>query len=233
MLAWGSSTDRRPDFPADRYERYAALISQGVRPRERTVSTGRDAELGLETGVEGPTPLVTGLAWAHAERMKVTSRHTYSASPAAVFAAMTTPDVLIEKYTSLGHQDVKIVERTDLAGVVRVISRRKVPMEVPGFAKRFLNPLNTVEQTDEWQSATAKGERHGTWKVSATGVPVSVGGTLHLVASGKGRTVVEIIGDVSCSIPFLGGKLASYVGADVERTMRAEEAFNDSNLAGA
>jgi len=144
---------------------------------------------------------------------------------------MTTPDVLIEKYTSLGHQDVKIVERTELEGVVRVISRRKVPMEVPGFAKRFLKPLNTVEQTDEWQPATAKGERHGTWKVSASGVPVSVGGTLHLVAAGKGRTAVEISGEVACSIPFVGGKLASYVGADVERTMSAEEEFNDNHLA--
>ncbi len=165
--------------------------------------------------------------------MKVESRHTYSATPAAVFTAMTDPDVLKAKYTALGHQDVTIVEWTETAGVVRVTSKRKVPMEVPGFAKRFLNPLNTVEQTDEWQPATAKGERHGTWKVSASGVPVSVGGALHLVAAGKGHTLVEITGDVSCSIPLVGGKLAAYVGADVERTMRAEEAFNDEYLAGA
>lgn len=163
--------------------------------------------------------------------MKVTSRHTYAATPVVVFAAMTTSEVLIEKYKALGHQDVKIMERTERAGVVRVASKRKVPMEVPGFAKRFLNPLNTVEQTDEWQPASAKGERHGTWKVSASGVPVSVGGTLHLVAAGRGRTVVEITGDVSCSIPLVGGKLASYVGGDVERTVRAEEEFNDAYLA--
>lgn len=163
--------------------------------------------------------------------MKVTSRHTYAAPPTVVFEAMTAPDVLIEKYTALGHRDVTIVDRTESGGVVRVRSRRKVPMEVPGFAKRFLSPLNTVEQTDEWQAPTAKGERHGTWKVSASGVPVSVGGTLHLVAAAKGRTVVEIEGEVSCSIPFVGGKLASYVGADVERTMSAEEEFNDSHLA--
>jgi len=144
---------------------------------------------------------------------------------------MTTPDVLIEKYTTLGHQDVNITERTELACVVRVTSKCKVPMEVPGFAKRFLNPLNTVEQTDQWQPATAKGERHGTWKVSASGVPVSVGGTLHLVAAPKGCTVVQMTGEVSCSISFVGGKLACYVGADVERTMRAEEEFNDDYLA--
>lgn len=163
--------------------------------------------------------------------MKVTSRHTYAATPDAVFAAMTTPDVLVEKYTALGHQDVKILERTEGAGVVRVTSRRKVPMEVPGFAKKFIKPLNTVEQTDEWQPPSAKGERHGTWKVSASGVPVSVGGTLHIVAATKCHAVVEIAGDVSCSIPLVGGKLASFVGGDVERTMRGEEDFNDGYLA--
>lgn len=163
--------------------------------------------------------------------MKVESRHTYDAAPAAVFAAMTTPDVLVEKYTALGHQDITITDSSQTGGVLRVTSRRKVPMEVPGFAKRFLNPLNTVEQTDEWQAPSAKGERHGTWKVVASGVPVSVGGTLHLVAAGKGRTLVEITGDVTCSIPLVGGKLAAYVGGDVERTMRAEEAFNDGYLA--
>ena len=163
--------------------------------------------------------------------MKANSIHTYAATPAVVFAAMTTPDVLTEKYTTLGHKDVTITDRTETEGVVRITSKRKVPMEVPGFAKRFLNPLNTVEQTDEWQPATAKGERHGTWKVSASGVPVSVGGTLHLLAAAKGRTLVEITGDVTCSIPLVGGKLAAYVGADVERTMRAEDDFNDSYLA--
>ncbi len=163
--------------------------------------------------------------------MKVAPRHASSAPPAKVFAAMSTSDVLIEKYTSLGHQDVKLAEQTEAAGVVRVTSKRKEPMEVPGFAKRFLSPINTVEQTDEWQPATANGERHGTWKVSATGVPISVGGTLHLIAAAKGHTVVEIAVEVSCSIPFVGGKLVSYVGADVERTIRAEEEFNDTHLA--
>jgi hypothetical protein len=164
--------------------------------------------------------------------MKVTSRHTYDASPAAVFAAMTSPEVLIEKYQALGHHDVQIAEHVVTDGAVRVRSKRKVPMDVPGFAKRFLKPVNSVEQTDEWAAPGPKGERHGTWKVSAGGVPVSVGGTLHLVEGPKGQTVVEISGDVTCSIPLVGGKLASFVGGDVEKTMRAEEDFNDRHLAG-
>lgn len=44
-------------------------------------------------------------------------------------------------------------------------------------------------------------------------------------------TLCEIIsGEVTSSVPLLGGKLASYLGGDVERTIHAEEAFDDAHL---
>ena len=116
------------------------------------------------------------------------------------------------------------------AGAVSVRSKREVPMEVPGFAKKFLSPKNTVEQHDRWGAPAADGTRTGTWEVVAKGVPVKVGGTLRLAPAPKGGTVVEIIGEVSCSVPLLGGKLASFVGSDVQRTLTAEEHFQDGHL---
>jgi hypothetical protein len=163
--------------------------------------------------------------------MEVASRHTYAASPDAVFAAMTSPAVLTEKYTALGHRDIEIVGNDEGGGTLRVTSRRGVPLDVPGFAKRFLSPVTKVEQVDEWRPASPSGERRGTWKVSAAGVPVSTGGTLRLRPTADGGTLVEIKGEVTCSVPLIGGKIASFVGADVERTIHAEEAFNDDYLA--
>lgn len=163
--------------------------------------------------------------------MKVASTHQYAAPPDVVFAMMTTPEVLTEKYTALGHHDVHILEHTDDGGEVSVRSRRSVPMEVPGFAKKFLSPTNSVEQRDHWQPPAADGSRTGTWEVQAKGVPVSAGGALRL-APGAGRTTtVEITGEVKCSVPLLGGKLATFVGGDVQRTLDAEEQFNDGWLA--
>ena len=91
-------------------------------------------------------------------------------------------------------------------------------------------PENTVEQHDCWSASAVDGTRTGTWQVSARGVPVKVGGTLRLRPA-AGGTEVEIIGEVSCSVPLVGGKLASFIGADVERTIRGEEEFNDHHLA--
>ena len=163
--------------------------------------------------------------------MKVASTHTYAAPPETVFAMMTTPETLVAKYTALGHDQVEILDRTETGGAVAVRSRRLVPMDVPGFAKKFLSPKNTVEQHDRWNAPAADGTRTGTWEVQAKGVPVKVGGDLRLAPGAKGTTVVEITGEVSCSVPLLGGKLAAFVGSDVQRTLTAEEQFQEGHLA--
>lgn len=163
--------------------------------------------------------------------MKVSSTHTYAADPDAVFATMTDPDVLVAKYEALGHRNVEITFEGDADGAVTVVSRRDVPMDVPGFAKRFLSPMNAVEQTDRWEAPSDDGSRDGMWEVDARGVPVSVGGTLRISPGDDGSTVVTVAGEVTSSIPLVGGKLADFVGGDVERTLAAEEDFNDRHLA--
>lgn len=163
--------------------------------------------------------------------MDVRSTHTYAAPPDVVFTMMTDPEVLTAKYTELGHRDIRIVEHDVAAGAVTVRSRRQVPMDVPGFAKRFLAPMNAIDQRDHWDAPAEDGSRAGTWQVNAHGVPVTVGGTLHLAPGPKRTTIVEIVGQVTCSVPLVGGKLASFVGGDVQHTLDAEEQFNDGYLA--
>ncbi len=148
-----------------------------------------------------------------------------------MFDVLTDPDVATAKYTSLGHQDVRVVEHTVRNDTVVLRSTRSVPMEVPGFAKRFLSPMNSVRQCDRWGAPDADGERVGTWEVAAAGVPVGVHGTLRLTPGPGAHTTVEISVDITCSIPLVGGRLADFVGNDVVRTVSAEEAFNDARLA--
>jgi hypothetical protein len=164
--------------------------------------------------------------------VKVGSTHTYAAPPDVVLTMMTDPDVLAAKYTALGHRDVRITEHRVDAGAVTVASRRSVPMDVPGFAKRFLSPMNAVEQRDHWDAPADDGSRSGTWEVRAKGVPVTVGGTLRLTPRPGRTTVVEIAGEVTSPVPLVGGKLADLVAGDVRRTLTAEEGFNDAHLAG-
>ncbi len=167
---------------------------------------------------------------AHDDPMKVATNHLYAASPDVVFAAMTNPEVLVEKYQSLGHHDVKILDHSVTGGVMSIRSRRGVPMDVPGFAKRFFSPINVVQQHDEWDPMGDDGVRRGTWQVVARGVPVTVGGTLRMEAV-PGGTTVEMNGEVHCSVPLVGGRIAEFVANDVLHTMRGEESFNDDYVA--
>ena len=164
--------------------------------------------------------------------MKVASTHTYAAPPEVVFEAMTSPDVMVAKYRALGHLDVKIVEHTERAGIISIRSRRGVPMDVPGFARRFFDSVNIVDEHDEWDPPTPDGSRWGIWQVSARGVPVTTGGQLRLGPTPDGLgTIVEMTGEVTCPMPIVGGRIASFVGDDVERTLHAEESFLDGYLA--
>ena len=162
--------------------------------------------------------------------MKVASTHTYAARPDVVFDVMTSPDVVQAKYQALGHQDVRIIERSERAGIISIRTRRGVPMDVPGFAKRFLSSVNVIEQHDEWDPVMPDGARWGIWQVTARGVPVTTGGQMRLAPTADGGTIVEITGEVLCPMPLVGGKIASFVGEHVERTMRAEEALVDGYL---
>jgi hypothetical protein len=162
--------------------------------------------------------------------MKVASIHTYAAPPEKVFAVMTSPEVMVAKYQALGHHDVKLVEHREESGILSIRTRRGVPMDVPGFAKRFFSPINVVEEHDEWDPPLPDGTRCGIWQVTARGVPVTIGGQLRLAPGPDGVTIVEVTGEVVCPMPMVGGKIAAFLGGDVESSLRAEEAFVDGYL---
>jgi len=163
--------------------------------------------------------------------MKVASTHFYAAPADVVYAALTAPDVVVAMYEALGHSDVRVIEHSECAGITSLRTRRGVTMDVPLFAKRFFDPVNVVDQHDEWDPPMPDGSRWGIWQVSARGVPVTAGGQMRLgpTADGLG-TVVEMTGEVTCPMPIVGSRIATLVGDEVERTMHATESFVEGYL---
>ena len=163
--------------------------------------------------------------------MKVASTHFYSAPADVVYAALTSPDVVVAMYEALGHSDVRVIEHSECAGITSLRTRRGVVMDVPLFAKRFFDPVNVVDQHDEWDPPMPDGSRWGIWQVSARGVPVTAGGQMRLGPTADGcGTVVEMTGEVTCPMPIVGSRIATLVGDEVERTMHATEAFVEGYL---
>jgi Protein of unknown function (DUF2505) len=161
-----------------------------------------------------------------------TATHRYDHPADAVFALLTDFDAVKEKYEALGHRDVKLVRREAPAdGSVTMVTTRVVPMEVPGFAKKFLKPTNNVTQTDSWGAPDADGVRTGTYAVDAKGVPVTLGGTLRLAPDGDGCTN-EIRTTITSKVPLVGGKLADFVGGDAKKAVAHEQTWTTARLTG-
>jgi hypothetical protein len=158
--------------------------------------------------------------------------HTYPRSAATIFALLTDFDLVRAKYEALGHSDVELVRREEQPdGGVTLVTRRVVPLELPGFAKKVLSPHQSVTQTDMWSAPDGDGVRTGTFGVVGAGTPVQVQGTMRLVPSGARRCTNVVDVSVECRIPLIGGKIAGFVAGDTRRAVDHEQTWTRDHLA--
>src|SRR5215210_3469854 len=101
----------------------------------------------------------------------------YAAAPDAVLATATDADAVTAKFTALGAHDVEVVSRTDTADGVRIEVTRKQDVDVPGFAKKVLQPTNSIRLVEDWKR-TADGAA-ATWKGRDLGRPRDARGHPH------------------------------------------------------
>lgn len=163
--------------------------------------------------------------------MDFTVTHTYRHQPDEVFAALTGFDEVKAKYEAVGQRDVALVRR-DVAddGAVTLVTRRVVPLEVPGFAKKVLSPAQTVTQTDEWSAPDDDGRRRGTFRVEAKGTPVQVHGTLDLAPAPDGGCTNTSAVTIECRVPLVGGRIADFVAKDTRRAVDHEQSWIRAHL---
>lgn len=157
-------------------------------------------------------------------KMKVT--HHFDADVETVYALMTDPDFCMRKYADAGATDIQIDSDHRDDGP-KLVSRRKVTVDLPGFAKRVMQPTNTVVQTDEWSATT----RSCRYSVEVQGVPSRIDGTVTLTEEGGG-TRQEVQAEVKVSIPLLGGKLEKFAVDNGVKALDHEAEFTAKELSG-
>ena len=162
--------------------------------------------------------------------MGISDRHTYAASIEAVQAMFADEAFIREKYEGMGHREVRIdeCERTDDGLTVR--SSRVVEIDLPGFAKRVMQPVNTVTQVDTWTSDGAGGWT-GTFEVVVKGPPVRTSGTMTLTP-GDGSCVHEVSLAMEVKVPIVGGKIRDWAEKnEAPGTLAGEFAAGDAWIA--
>ncbi|MFW0155781.1 DUF2505 domain-containing protein [Rothia sp. P6271] len=104
----------------------------------------------------------------------------------------------------------------DTSGAFSAVSKRSVAADrVPDIAQKFVSKGLQMTQSDTVSAPSADGSRTISSDIKVSGMPVSARATQKLTASAD-KTVIEVSGQVSCSIPLVGKKIAAaaepYVG---------------------
>src|SRR3954451_11336744 len=160
--------------------------------------------------------------------MKVT--HSFDADVETVYALVSDPAFIERKYADDGATEISI-EHDPRDGAARNEIRRKVTIDLPGFAKKVMSPTNTLVQVDDWAAAGADGSRVCTYSVEVQGVPSRINGTVTLTPEGGG-TRQDIDADVKVSIPLLGGKLEKFAVDSGTKVLAKEADYTATALAG-
>lgn len=164
-----------------------------------------------------------------ATTMRIT--HYFDADVETVFRLMSDPGFLERKYDACGATDIKVESVDDREGAPHIVTRRKVTVDLPGFAKKVLQPTNSVVQTDDWSQPTPDGKRVCAYTVEVQGVPSRIDGTVTLSDDG-GRTKQFVEAQVKISVPLLGGKLEKFGVESGEKQLKDEADFTTGQLAG-
>src|SRR3954468_10312708 len=94
----------------------------------------------------------------------------YDADVETVYALITDPDFMRRKYDAIGGKDIE-VDRTDTAAGCELTTRRTVTVDLPGFAKKVMQPSNTAVQTESWAGSDSDGRRVCNYHVEVQGLP--------------------------------------------------------------
>ena len=157
--------------------------------------------------------------------------HHYPETPVEkLFALFSRPEFWQQKYAAMGHLETEIRQcEQGPDGILRIETRRLVPLKVPRVARKIISPFNEVLQHDRWLPSEA-GERAGTWQVEVVGRPVEVSGTSRLVPDGQGGCRNHVSGQLTISVPVVGGVAARLLVGDARRALAEDYRFNTEYL---
>lgn len=163
--------------------------------------------------------------------MQIVKQHTFEAPVADCWKMFSDPAAHVAKFEGMGHHGVTVVEKKKTKKNLHLVVTREVDIEgVPGFAKKFIKPRNTVVSIDDWNDF-GDGTYGGTFTLDTQGVPVDIEGKTLLEATGDDESLYTVTIDIKVNVPLVGGKLADFSKGIVLKQMDEEFRLGDEWLA--
>lgn len=150
----------------------------------------------------------------------------YRTTPEQVYAMLTSANYAQIRAERTGALAVE-VDRTETDDAVTLEVRRRLPAEVPGFAKSFVGDAITVTEVQVWPKPFGAPANF----TASFSAPMSVTGTITVTAEPDGCRV-DTAGAVRAAVPLVGGKLEGLAKEQLERYLNAEVAIAEEWLSG-
>jgi len=152
-----------------------------------------------------------------------TVRYPYSFNSETVFAVFTRKDFIEQKYASVGATNLQFIDYGEKEGTFVIHTTRDISADLPGFAKKFLNPTTTIVQKEVW-TLTDDPTKKGVVEVQAKGLPMQMTGDIILKPTNDGSENI-LNYEIKVNIPLVGGKLASFLDGEGRKTGDQEYEF--------
>ena len=155
--------------------------------------------------------------------MDITSQAEFAADPSSVYSMLTTKEYLIKvcEATRATNHDVTVDGST-------TVTSRALP--APEMAARFTGPTLTVVEQTVWGDAAADGSRVGALKLTVSGQPVTMNGTMSIRPGGAG-TVLALQAELKVAIPLLGKKMEQAAAPAITSGFRTHQSVGSTWLA--
>jgi len=155
--------------------------------------------------------------------MKLTTEMSYpGAELDRVLAMLLDEDFRSEVCAAtraLSHQ-VDITTRAD--GSADVTVSRVLPADVPDFVKKFVGETIRLVQSESWAAQDGSAGRHADLTLEVVGQPATMRGSIRLDQSPDG-VHERVSGDLTVSVPFVGGKIESDIAKGLLAAARVEQ----------
>lgn len=161
--------------------------------------------------------------------MEIKATHTFDAPADRVWAMFRDRDAHVAKFENMGHREIEVLEFESDDDSARIVIKRIVDLDLPGFAKKVLSPSNTMTTTDVW-SARPDGTYGGTFTLDIPGAPVKSSGTTLVTPAGE-KTDYVITVQYDVKVPLIGGRITDWAKGDVRKQLDQEFEAGDAWLA--
>ena len=155
--------------------------------------------------------------------MKITAAQSYPADPTAVHAMLTDEAFLARAASELGAVEHKVAATPSRSAL-------EAALPAPSEIRRFIGDTLRIVMDTTWSDAAGDGSRGGVLTLTVPGAPMKAVADVRIAPAASGSTVTYD-GDLTVSIPLVGGQVEKMAAPQILDALAAQERVGQAWLA--